>query len=72
MAGVLHINSDEARIQAAALHPEPAHHLVSLVRFAGADGIQCFLAVELNPCEGFGVLALLAGVVNIVEVAALA
>ena len=49
VVGVLHINSDEARIQAVALHPEPAHHLVGLVWFAGADDIQRLLAVELNP-----------------------
>ena len=69
--GVLHINSDEARIQAAALHPEPTHHLVGLVWFAGADDLQRLLAVELNPFERSGLVALLAGDVNVDEVAPL-
>ena len=69
--GVLHINSDEARIQATALHPEPAHHLVGLVWYAVADDLQHLLAVELNPFERSGVLALLAEDVNVDEVAAL-
>ena len=69
--GVLYINSDEARIQATALHPEPAHHLISLVWLAGADDLQRLFAVELNPYEGSHVLALLARDVNVDEVAAL-
>ena len=71
VAGVLHINSDEARIQAAALHPEPAHHLVGLIWFASADDLQRLLAVELNPFERSGVVALLAEDVNVDEVAPL-
>ena len=67
----MHTNTDDPTKPAAKLPPEPGDHLVGLVWFAGADDLQRLLAVELNPCEGFGVLALLAGDVNVDEVAAL-
>jgi hypothetical protein len=58
-------------VRAAGAPPDPKDHLVGLVWFTGADDLQRLLAVELNPFEGYGVLALLTGNVNDVEVAAL-
>ena len=69
--GVVHTNANEPRIQAASLPLEPRDHLVGLVWFTGADDLQRLLAVELNPFERSGVVALLAGHFNVDEVAPL-
>ena len=69
--GKLHINAHDVGVRAAGAPPDPRDHLVGLVWFAGADDLQRLLAVERNPFEGYGVLALLTGNVNDVEVAAL-
>jgi len=69
--GVVHTNTDDPTKPAAKLHPEPGDHLVGLFWYAGADDLQRLVAVELNPFEGCCVLALLAGDVNVDEVAAL-
>ena len=69
--GVVHTNADDPTNPAAKLPPEPGDHLAGLVWFAGADDLQRLLAVELNPFERSGVVALLAGDINVDEVAPL-
>jgi len=69
--GVVHTNADDPTKPAAKHPPKPGDHLIGLLWYAGADDLQRLVAVELNPFEGFSVLALLAGDVNVDEVAPL-
>ena len=71
LPGILDINADVVRVQAAEPLQDPADHLVGFLRIARAYDIQLFLVVDANLLEVHLVVVLLTGDMNVVNLGAL-